>query len=343
MTDINISLLIPGYLSPDRREGHTFSKCGTSSPVAMQWTHAGPQIPWQASLFTRLTQMEVSGSRLPLAELLQPEISANGGSIVRADPVHLQADRDTAKLLPAQTLELEEHETAALLSSLNEFLASDGFKVFPGPDQGWYMTGLDASNLESYPPSFVADRNASAYLPSGDNSESWRRLMTELQMLLHSHAVNEHRAQHGKLPVNSLWFWGGARLTTFPSQAVGLNVYADDDFSKSLCSYLSVPCHDLAKFDPVSSGEAVIVDTRIASAHFTRNESALTEATQRVDVEWLAVLSERVRRRQISCVTVANEDGDCGALTLAAQRAYDRSKSVWGGRWAQMRRWFSRE
>ncbi|MFK8077259.1 MAG: hypothetical protein AB8B84_11780 [Granulosicoccus sp.] len=342
MTDVEISLLIPGYLCPVRREGHTFSKGDTSSPVAMQWAKEGKQIPWQASLFGRITQSDITAAQLPVAELLQPNLVGNRG-IVRADPVHLQADRDTAKLLPAQMLALDEGESEALIASLNEFLAADGFSVFPGPDQGWYMTGMDASTLESYPPSFLADRNASAFLPSGNNSESWRRLMTEIQMLLHTHPVNEQRTQHGKLPVNSLWFWGGANLTTYPSQAVGLNVYADDDFSKSLCSYLGVPCHDLAEFDPVSSGDAVIVDTRIASAHFARSESALTAATQRVDVEWLAVLSNRIRRRQIGSVTTINEDGDSGALTLATQRAYDRTQSVWGRRWAQMRRWFYRE
>ena len=342
MTDIEISLLIPGYLSPARREGHTFGKGGTSSPEAMQWTKPGVQIPWQASLFARLTQSETSGSRLPVAELLQPDLPSSS-SVVRADPVHLQADRDTAKLLPAQMLALDKSESEALIAALNEFLAADGLNIFPGLDQGWYMTGMDASTLESYPPSFLADRNASAFLPSGNNSESWRRLMTEIQMLLHTHPVNEHRAQQGKLPVNSLWFWGGTNLTAFPSQAVGVSVYADDDFSKSLCSYLGVPCHDLANFDPVSSGEAVIVDTRIASAHFARSESALTEATQRVDEEWLAVLSDRVRRRQISSVAIANEDGDSGALTLATQQAYDRTQSVWGRRWTQVRGWFSRD
>ena len=149
--------------------------------------------------------------------------------------------------------------------------------------------------------------------------------------------------QQGKLPINSLWFWGGANLTAFPSQAVGLTVYADDDFSKSLCTYLDVPCHDLAAFDPVASGEAVIVDTRIASAHFARSESALTEATQRVDEEWLAVLSDRVRQKQINSVTLVNEDGDQGALTVATQRAYDQTHSFWGRQWAQLCGWFSRD
>lgn len=341
MTDIDISLLIPGYLSPDRREGHAFSKGGTSSPNVMQWTKSGAQIPWQASLFSRLTCLETTGSSLPVAKLLQPDLSDN--SVVRADPVHFQADRDTAKLLPAQMLALTESESEALISSLNEFLASDGFSIFPGADRGWYMTGMDASALESYPPSFLADRNASAFLPSGNNSESWRRLMTEIQMLLHTHPVNEQRMQQGALPVNSLWFWGGANLTTFPSPAAGLTVYADDDFSTSLCSHLGIQCFELAKFDPVSAGESIIVDTGIASAHFARNESALTMATRRVDVEWLAVLSDRVRRKQISSVTLVNEDGDQGVLTEAMQRAYDQTHSFWGRRWAQMCGWFSRD
>ncbi len=73
--------------------------------------------------------------------------------------------------------------------------------------RGTYLSGMDASQLESFPPSFLANRNASAYLPDGEDSGQLRRLMTELQMLLHAHPVNEERERLGKLPVNSLWFW----------------------------------------------------------------------------------------------------------------------------------------
>ena len=39
----------------------------------------------------------------------------------------------------------------------------------------------------------------------------WQRIATEAQMLLHAHPLNQARAEHGELPINSLWFWGGGR------------------------------------------------------------------------------------------------------------------------------------
>lgn len=343
MTDINISLLIPGYLSPSRREGHTFGPDATGCPTAMQWSTNEAQVPWQASLFQLLVQKEYPGLCLPAARLLQPDIRSDE-FIVRADPVHLQADRDTAKLIPLHMLNLEVSESEALIDALNQFLAVDGFKISMGADQGWYMVGMEASCLESFPPSFLANRNASAFLPSGENSESWRRLMTEIQMLLHTHPVNEHRMQHGKLPINSLWFWGGAKLPVIEADMnSGRTVYADDEFSQSLCAHFNIQCRRLFEFDPATSEEAVVVDTRIASAHFDRNEIALNEATNRVDLEWLAVLSDRVKRGEILQISVSNEDGDAGFVNRQIQQAYDRAGSFWRRGIRKIQGWVSRE
>lgn len=334
MTDIKISLLIPGYLSPSRSENHAMGMEITQCPVAMDWENDLPQTPWQAALFQELTQIEETGQALPAAELLSPG-SIDEDFLVRADPVHLQADRDTAKLLPVQMLDLTEDDADAMLLDINQFLSTDGFKVFRGPDQGWYMSGMDATTLKSFPPSFLANRNASAYLPAGENSEQWRRLMTEIQMLLHTHPINEQRMRSGRLPINSLWFWGGAKMNRMLTdeqerRPTGLSVYADDDFSSALCAHLDVPCFSLENFDPTQTGTALIVDTRIASAHFSRDEAGLNQATKRVNVEWLAALIDRVRVGQITQINLMNEDGDCGKLTSASLKAHDRSGSLWG-------------
>ena len=333
MTDINISLLFPGYLSPNRGDGYQSSQEGSLCPPAMKWASDYDQLPWQAALCHSLGESGATGLQLPAAALLLGAMD-NNTAAVRADPVHLQADRDTAKLLPLDMLDLDPTDADSLIQTINEFLSGDDLHLCLGADRGWYMSGWDGSSLESFPPSFLANRNASAFLPTGNNSEQWRRLMTEIQMLLHTHPVNEKRASQGQLPINSLWFWGGGVPCKAPS-ASGVNdigelcVYADDEFSKALCEHLGVPCKGLTDFNPDSTGKAVLVDNRIAAAHFVRDEAALKQATDRINNEWLAPLSARVRAGQITQLQLFNEDGESGLLTPELCRRHARSENVW--------------
>ena len=46
-------------------------------------------------------------------------------------------------------------------------------------------------------------------MPSGDNADSFRKLVSEVEMALHDHEVNLRRQSDGSHPVNCLWFWGG--------------------------------------------------------------------------------------------------------------------------------------
>jgi hypothetical protein len=51
-------------------------------------------------------------------------------------------------------------------------------------------------------------RNVDAWLGSDPAARRVRRLQAEVQMLLHSHPLNEARESRGLLPVNSFWLSG---------------------------------------------------------------------------------------------------------------------------------------
>ena len=51
--------------------------------------------------------------------------------------------------------------------------------------------------------------SADRFMPTGVGSESYHRLLSEMQMSLHEHPVNNAREAVGKRVVNSLWIWGG--------------------------------------------------------------------------------------------------------------------------------------
>lgn len=331
MNQSNISFLIPGYLPPGGVVGPEAAEAISASPVAMQWLSGLIQKPWQAHFEHYLGLVDSQGLHLPMARLMCEDLSETVG-IVCADPVHLQADRDTAKLLPAEMLGLSEAESEGFVADINAFLLADNLVLSRREDRGWYLVGMDASKLASFPPSFLANRNASAYLPEGEDSGQWRRLMTELQMLLHAHPLNEQREQQGKLPVNSLWFWGGAPLyQKCPDADVKFvytgTVYADDPFSRAACAQLQISCKALAEFNPLLAAESLVVDTRIADAIFARNEVEMHQFIEQIDNQWFKPLNERVKQGEVQQLVILNEDGDKGILTKELLVAQSRSEN----------------
>ena len=153
--------------------------------------------------------------------------------VTRADPVHIHAEPDHARLHAAGVLQLTTDEENALLDSLNTHFADRGLEFFKGQQSRWYLTGMDGSQLRTEPLSQVSDRNVVAFMKADQQPLVWRQMLTEVQMLLHEHPVNNQRMEDGLLPVNSLWCWGGHPVAE-PLLPTATRVYADDAFCRGL-------------------------------------------------------------------------------------------------------------
>jgi hypothetical protein len=67
------------------------------------------------------------------------------------------------------------------------------------------------------PARVVDQREPGEFLPTGEHTVMHRNILSEIEMSLHEHEVNERRIAEGKQPVNSLWLWGGG---TAPEKTV---------------------------------------------------------------------------------------------------------------------------
>jgi hypothetical protein len=54
-------------------------------------------------------------------------------------------------------------------------------------------------------------RDAKFYQPQGVDALHWQRILTEMQMMLYAHSLNQARESRGESMINSLWLWGGGR------------------------------------------------------------------------------------------------------------------------------------
>lgn len=110
---------------------------------------------------------------------------------------------------------ISSEEAAELIVALNESMANDGVRFYPGVGYR-HLLVLDAmddtkaaySALQCTPPHDITEREFSPHLPKGDLSDSIVALMEESQEILRDHPVNQKRIASGKSPATSIWLWG---------------------------------------------------------------------------------------------------------------------------------------
>lgn len=133
---------------------------------------------------------------------------------LRADPAYVQPDINGARLLSyGRALELRAPDAEALLRPLKPLFGDAGFPIDAPEPSRWYLRLPEGAKL----PSFIAPEQALGadlfeHLPAGDEGRRWRALLSEAQVVLHNHPLNQQRIAAGKAPVNSLWFWGAGKL-----------------------------------------------------------------------------------------------------------------------------------
>src|SRR5690606_26275060 len=159
-------------------------------------------------------------------------------SWLRADPAYVRPDINGARLLACgEAMALDRKDVDALLPALRPLFGDSGFTLDAPDPHRWYLRLPRESRL----PVFVDPADALGaelfdQLPGSDDGNSaegrrWRALLSEAQVVLHNHPRNAARLAAGRLPVNSLWFWGAG----------------------------GAPDHVTARHDVVESGETLLL------------------------------------------------------------------------------------
>jgi hypothetical protein len=128
------------------------------------------------------------------------------GCYLRADPVHLQLQRDKLILLPVG--ELQADEVASFCAELNRHFAGQDIEFFAPHPQRWYLCFAHEPAVRTVPLSLALGRNTNNLLPQGEGAPHMIALLNEIQMSLFSHSFNQARDERGLLSVNSVWLWG---------------------------------------------------------------------------------------------------------------------------------------
>jgi len=222
---------------------------------------------------------------------------------VCAELIHLQADKDNARLVPEAALDISSVESQQLLDSLNQLINADGLEVQRTPAGRCYLTGMPATGLDSWPAHAVANGKIANSLPRQAEAGDWRRFLTEVQMLFHSHPVNEARAERGLLPVNGMWFWGGNQSVQIKPMT-DIALVANDVYAKGLSATLNLDVENAASStwseleqryaQNLNINEIVIVDQAAYDAWLCGDYAALSIAKKRLHERWITPIQQAV-------------------------------------------------
>lgn len=132
---------------------------------------------------------------------------------------HVSPSRDGAVLIPARDLAITPEESNALFESSQTLFEQTGFSLFPSSADQWRITLPPGFHPACPSPELVAATTVNDWWRQDLEGREWRRLANEVQMLWFDHPVNQKRFDQGRMPINNLWLFGGARpaqLKTVP-------------------------------------------------------------------------------------------------------------------------------
>ncbi len=157
-------------------------------------------------LFNLFSQTPLTDTDLPAASLINSE-----PQIIKADPCYLHPDRDRL-LLFADDLALTTEESTALIAEIQPLLEEFNGQLLPLESDSWLLALAEMPKLTFTALPEVNGKGVDTHLPQGSDQRSWIRLWNEIQMQLYDAEINQQRIAAGKLPINSVWFWGAGRF-----------------------------------------------------------------------------------------------------------------------------------
>ncbi len=325
---MRFTLLIPDLLPPQPPGGMLDLYHGLHLPD-LEWLFARGTLHGNPGLSLERWLLKHYGldTSLPMASisLLADDGTPDQAYWLRADPVHLQAQRDQLVLVDGSQLAITATEAAALSESLNQHFAQDQLQFIAAHPTRWYLALDAAPELVTTALPTVAGQGINASLPSGKDGLRWNQIMTEIQMLLHTHPVNQAREAQGQAPINSLWFWGGG---VFPEQPVAPTLKAQLWADDALARGLALAAQQTPQSLPLNF-DAFMAHAKTAAAHFVvwdelrhaawyGDHEAWRAKLNRLEADWIKPLCYALRRGFLSEVTLhAISEQGCLSVTTA--------------------------
>ncbi len=171
------------------------------------------------------------------------------GGWLRADPAHIRADINGARLLGiGRTVGIDRSDVDALLPALRPLFGDAGMTLDAPHPERWYLRLARGTKLPDFAsPEQALGDDVFEHTPGAPEARRWRTLASEVQITLHNHPHNETRLASGRVPINALWLWGGGVLPDAVFSKVPM-LYSDDPELRGAAALGKLTCMPLAEF-----------------------------------------------------------------------------------------------
>ena len=206
-----------------------------------------------------------------------------------------------------------------------------------------FQLGLDLSELETLllrvgdaherfrtsPLSQVVARDIRGFLPRGPDEKPWQTIMNEIQILLHGSTVNVEREKEGKLPVNSLWFWGSGRLPRIVPVS-WTRVWSNEPVTLSLAKLSGTIGSTLPdgyadwRRQSELPGEHLIILDEAHDASLYADAKNWHEIMEKLEQHWLGPLLDGLQSGKVARATLLTDAGVGYSITSRQARRWWR-------------------
>ena len=227
---------------------------------------------------------------------------------LRADPVHLSVNRDRVVLLDASQLDISAAESAALVAALQAHFKSDGLNVYGPHPQRWYITSDRPIALCTQPVSAVRGRSVADHWFDGADRARWQARLSEMQMLLHAHPLNEARETAGQLPINGVWLWGAGEQPA-DGKKIYARIIAGDALAAGFAALSAARYTESRQFRwrdvaPPAAGNALVVIDPLAAFAAYGEWDEWRDALATLDQAWFSPALSALKNGTLNAIAI---------------------------------------
>ncbi len=171
---------------------------------------AAMRVPdWRAQAFRVIAPQADALPAIAAAALRTASSASAGAWAFVATPIHFIAGLSSVSVPAQGILDLEQAEADALAADFNRVFTGAGMRMSRGRDSLLLCIFDMPLRVATSAPEDVLGQDIWAFLPRGDDAPRVRRLMSEIEMWLFEHPLNEHRRARAAPVISGLWLWGG--------------------------------------------------------------------------------------------------------------------------------------
>ena len=248
--------------------------------------------------------------------------------LLRLDPVTLSPAGD--HLLLGAVGPLDRDAADRLAAAIGTALGNDPLPLVGAPTR-WYarLAGLQDATWTA--PETAFGRDVYEALPSGPGSGAVRRLLNEIQMVLHEHPVNSARRGAGLPEINSVWPWGWAGAECDPPSPWAGRCFGDHPYARGLAGLAGGEVAPSSAPPGDWTGPGLTVCDAPWQALLAGDEAAARDQLAAFDAEWCEPLLRALQRRRIADLRIYADETRYTLGPASAWRLWRRRPTVEAG------------